>query len=63
MKEKNSLKFNDPVNFATISPDGNLLACCGDCLPISITDMRTGKLVSYLMGHDDFGFSLAWHPS
>lgn len=44
MKTKWEYKFNEPVNFATISPDRNLIASCGDEIPISIIDMRTSKV-------------------
>lgn len=63
MKIKSLLSFKDPVNFATISPDGNLVASCGDCFQISISDLRSEKLVESLLGHEDFGFSLSWHPN
>jgi WD40 repeat protein len=35
----------------------------GDCLQAEIIDFRSGKVVSTLHGHTDFGFSMAWHPA
>lgn len=63
MKPKSNMQFKEPINIAQVSPDGNLLGVYGDCIQAEILDMRSGKLIASIFGHDDFGFSLAWHPS
>ena len=63
MKPKNNFKFNDPINVAEVSPDGNLLGVYGDCLQADILDIRSGETIATLHGHTDFGFSLNWHPN
>lgn len=63
MTPKSTYKFKEPINIACVSPDGNLLAVYGDCIQAEIVDMRSKEVVAALFGHDDFGFSLAWHPN
>lgn len=63
MKILETVKFNDPINAAKISPDGNLLGVYGDCIQAEIVDLRSKKLVASLNGHEDYGFAFAWHPS
>ena len=63
MKLREQIDFKEAINAAALSPDKNLLAVYGDCLQADIYDRRMCKLVATLQGHEDFGFSLAWHPS
>ncbi len=56
------LTFDWPVNFSTLSPDGNLCAVVGDDPVGVLMDMRTDKQVAQLKGHYDFSFAAAWHP-
>jgi WD40 repeat protein len=62
MVAKFHASFKDPINIASVSPDGNLLGVFGDCVQAEVLDIRSNQLVAQLFGHDDFGFSLAWHP-
>ncbi len=63
MKSKLKFDFKDPINVASISPNGHLLGVYGDCLQAEILDLRIGQVVASLHGHTDFGFSLCWHPN
>jgi WD40 repeat protein len=45
MKVKTTLKFPEPVNYASLSPDGNLVGSYGDCIQANISDLRSGKIV------------------
>ena len=63
MKLIDKLDFKDPINVAKLSPDGNLLGVYGDCIQAEIVDMRSHQIVASLHGHEDYGFSFAWHPS
>ncbi|BAB02803.1 WD domain protein-like [Arabidopsis thaliana] len=55
-------RFPWPVNHASLSPDGKLLAIVGDNPEGLIVDPNTGKTLETLSGHLDFSFASAWHP-
>ena len=62
--EPESTFVNDcPVNVAKFNRDHSLLAIYGDCYPAQILDPKSGKMLDPLYGHDDYGFSISWHPS
>lgn len=63
MRTLNQFNFTIPINIANISPDGNYLGVYGDCLQADILDIRSGKTVASLHGHEDYGFAFVWHHS
>lgn len=63
MREKERITFNDPINVASLSPDGNLLGVYGDCYQAEIYDRRSKSKITTLLGHEDYGFAFEWHPS
>ena len=40
-----------------------MLASFGDQLNAEIFDPSTGKLITTLIGHEDYGFCVNWHPN
>ncbi|CAF2101774.1 unnamed protein product [Brassica napus] len=54
--------FPWPVNHASLSPNGKLLAIVGDNPEGLIVDPNTGKTLETLSGHFDYSFASAWHP-
>ncbi|CDW83213.1 uncharacterized wd repeat-containing [Stylonychia lemnae] len=63
MKVKEIHRFKEAINIAQLSPDGHMLAVYGDCIQAQIYDRRSSKLIANLIGHEDFGFALQWHPN
>lgn len=55
-------RFDWPVNYTSISPDGKLVVVVGDSTDGVLVDSQTGKTVQELRGHSDFSFASAWHP-
>ncbi|CAN7010772.1 hypothetical protein IGI04_011837 [Brassica rapa subsp. trilocularis] len=55
-------RFPWPVNHASLSPNGKLLAIVGDNPEGLIVDPNTGKTLETLSGHVDYSFASAWHP-
>ncbi|MCD7459106.1 hypothetical protein HAX54_040106 [Datura stramonium] len=55
-------RFPWPVNHASLSPDGKLIAIVGDNPEGLLVDSRNAKVVSPLSGHIDYSFASAWHP-
>ncbi|XP_059300998.1 uncharacterized WD repeat-containing protein C2A9.03-like [Lycium barbarum] len=58
----NHFRFPWPVNHASLSPDGKLIAIVGDNPEGLLVDSRNAKVVSPLSGHIDYSFASAWHP-
>lgn len=59
-----SYKFSKSVgiNFAKKSPFKPLIATYSDQLDPEIVDRRSNEIVMSLIGHEDYGFCLDWHP-
>ena len=63
MTIKSDIHFNEAINAFALSPDKNILGVFGDCVQAELIDMRTERKITSLIGHEDFGFSIAWHPN
>jgi len=50
------------VNNIKSSPDGNLLIVQTDQKEVDVFDIRNGKIITKLIGHEDYGFTGDWHP-
>lgn len=57
------VRFEWPVNYTSLSPDGKLVVVMGDSPNGILIDSVTGKCIQELHGHLDFSFASAWHPN
>lgn len=48
------------VNCAAVSPDGRLRVVVGDDVDVHVADAASGKTLTTLQGHEDFGFACTW---
>lgn len=56
-KLRQRLSFPWPVNYATLRPDGSLVAVVGDDPMAHLHDLRSGAAVHRLAAHRDFSFA------
>uniref|UniRef100_A0A7S4UEI9 DUF2415 domain-containing protein n=1 Tax=Guillardia theta TaxID=55529 RepID=A0A7S4UEI9_GUITH len=61
-REVNRMHFPWPVNFATLSPDRNLVCVLGDSTECMLMDVTTSRRVAVCDMHLDYSFAAAWHP-
>mmetsp|Transcript_2996 Transcript_2996/g.7399 ORF Transcript_2996/g.7399 Transcript_2996/m.7399 type:complete len:489 (-) Transcript_2996:1285-2751(-) len=61
---KRIAQFSYPwaVNYATVRPEGHVVAVVGDDPETVVTDLRSGATVHTLRAQADFSFAAAWHP-
>ncbi|KAL9608607.1 MAG: hypothetical protein Q9167_006568, partial [Letrouitia subvulpina] len=50
------------INCAATSPDTRLRLLVGDCTRPALVEADSGKLITGLGGHNDFGFACDWAP-
>uniref|UniRef100_A0A0G4HC65 Uncharacterized protein n=1 Tax=Chromera velia CCMP2878 TaxID=1169474 RepID=A0A0G4HC65_9ALVE len=56
------LRFEEAVNHASLTSNGNLLAACLDVPRVPLVDLRTREEVLSLEGHVDYTFTSSFHP-
>ena len=56
------IAFPWAVNYATLQPEGRLVAVVGDDPTTQLADIHNGITVARLMAHKDYSFAAAWHP-
>uniref|UniRef100_A0A7S0EYQ1 DUF2415 domain-containing protein n=1 Tax=Hanusia phi TaxID=3032 RepID=A0A7S0EYQ1_9CRYP len=61
-REVNRMHFPWPVNYATLSPDRNLICVLGDSTECVLMDVTTSQRVAVCDKHLDYSFAAAWHP-
>lgn len=62
LPKQDTRKVSRAVNDVAFSPDGKLLASCGENMKVNIWDVSSGDMIQALCGHDAYVWGLSFSP-